>query len=403
MRALILAGLIVLTTLLNGSAAAATVGEALPAIGQRHLIQSEQLGETREYYVALPRSYRVDGATRYPVLLMLDADFQHFFPLFASMAAQMASDATPLVPEMIVVGVVSQQRVRDSTPTASRLGFTGQESALFAPSGGSERFLRFLRDELLPEVERRHRSNGHRVLFGYSLTGLTVVQALMSTPETFKAYVAADPSLWWDSRLLQRRLEAGEYCRAPGPRRLFISATEHLPDGAPPGHFNHEFLAAFESRPIPGVNLGRVIYGPQENHGTLPIRSFYDGLRHAFEGYKLPDWTEVPAAAELERHFAGVAQRLGGPLLPREDLLNWLGYEKLMGGQFKVAPAEAVALFELNTRYYPQSANAWDSLGEGLERLGEPARALQAYRRALALNPAMPSALAAAKRLAQPH
>ncbi len=34
---------------------------------------------------------------------------------------------------------------------------------------------------------------------------------------------------------------------------------------------------------------------------------------------------------------------------------------------------------------HPQSANAWDSLAEGLERRGEVSEALAAYRKAVAL------------------
>ena len=49
--------------------------------------------------------------------------------------------------------------------------------------------------------------------------------------------------------------------------------------------------------------------------------------------------------------------------------LTWLGH----------------AAFRLDTENYPDSANAWDSLGEGLERAGRLAAAADAYGKALAL------------------
>lgn len=78
-----------------------------------------------------------------------------------------------------------------------------------------------------------------------------------------------------------------------------------------------------------------------------------------------------------------------------ETELNVLGYIWLSRGKV----AEAVAVLELVTRAFPHSANAWDSLGEARAIQGDRAGALAAYRRALALDPAMPSAKAAVQKL----
>lgn len=373
-----------------------------PAVsyGQQRTLPSQILGEERRLSIALPRSYSAGGGTRYPVLYLLDAEFNHFFATFSAMAAQMATDATPSVPEMIVVGIHSQRRVRDSTPTDSRKDLRGIDNASFAGSGGADRFLDFVREELIPFIGREYRTDDYRLLFGYSLTGLPVLQSLMSQPDLFNAYVLADPSLWWDERLMQRRLLAGEYRRPSKPLRFFIATTQELPSGLPPEHFNRDFIAAFERQPIPGVSLGSKIYGAHEDHGSLSVPSFYDGLRFVFADYKLPAWTKVPSATELEAHFARASERLGGTMRPREDLLNWLGYEKLRSHAIEPpsVPA-AIALLELNTRYYPQSPNTWDSLGEALEAAGDTPRAEAAYRRALELAPDYPSARAGLQRL----
>ena len=48
---------------------------------------------------------------------------------------------------------------------------------------------------------------------------------------------------------------------------------------------------------------------------------------------------------------------------------------------------QALAVFELNTRVFPDAFNTWDSLGEALMNLGRSEEAIRAYERSLELNP----------------
>lgn len=86
-------------------------------IGEKHHIHSQTLSEKREYWVSLPPSYEENNYKHYPVIYLPDADFNSFFQTFSGMTHQMASDASPKIPEMILIGIPSQQRVRDSAPT----------------------------------------------------------------------------------------------------------------------------------------------------------------------------------------------------------------------------------------------------------------------------------------------
>jgi len=61
---------------------------------------------------------------------------------------------------------------------------------------------------------------------------------------------------------------------------------------------------------------------------------------------------------------------------------NWAG--GLLGSD----PKAALALFEYNVGRWPDSSDAFDSLGEGYEQNGNPTGAIEAYRKALQLNPA---------------
>ncbi len=83
-------------------------------------------------------------------------------------------------------------------------------------------------------------------------------------------------------------------------------------------------------------------------------------------------------------------------LLFDERQFNNLGYRLLEEGKL---PA-ALAVFERNAAAFPSSANAWDSLGEALERAGRKEEALRRYRRSLELNPANDGTRRAVERLA---
>lgn len=62
--------------------------------------------------------------------------------------------------------------------------------------------------------------------------------------------------------------------------------------------------------------------------------------------------------------------------------LNALGYELLGMKKF----SEAIAIFELNTKKFPEDANAYDSLGDAYAANKETANAIKAYERAVALG-----------------
>jgi dienelactone hydrolase len=89
----------------------------------------------------------------------------------------------------------------------------------------------------------------------------------------------------------------------------------------------------------------------------------------------------VPKAVQM---FHEARKRDPQAFLFPEGPLNLLGYEHLQTKQTK----EAVELFKLNTEAYPNSANAYDSLGDGYMADGQNERAIAAAQKALELLPA---------------
>lgn len=94
---------------------------------------------------------------------------------------------------------------------------------------------------------------------------------------------------------------------------------------------------------------------------------------------------EWPARDDLERNGFYVS----------ESEVNSLGYHFLTKGLNDCA----VAVLRLNAGYFPESANAHDSLGEALAALGDHNQAIAHYQRSLELNPENANARAMLEKL----
>ena len=70
--------------------------------------------------------------------------------------------------------------------------------------------------------------------------------------------------------------------------------------------------------------------------------------------------------------------------LPPEQLINEMGY-KFLNVPNKLD--EAIKFFELNTKNYSASFNAFDSLGDGYAAKGYKEKAIVAYKKAIEINP----------------
>ena len=175
-------------------------------------ITSKINGVTYPIFIALPGSYLTTEKT-YPVVYMLDA--YSSFGIMVQMARLLAYDKE--IPEVIIVGISSEggskefnyNRARDYTPTQifpEKLPENFRSS--FPISGGAEKFLGFIKEELIPYVESNFRFKaGDRTLEGHSLGGLFVFYSLFKEPELFNRYIAISPALLWDNGLILKNEE----------------------------------------------------------------------------------------------------------------------------------------------------------------------------------------------------
>ena len=78
-----------------------------------------------------------------------------------------------------------------------------------------------------------------------------------------------------------------------------------------------------------------------------------------------------------------------------ESNINSLGYSFISKKDFD----QAIKLFEINTKYFKNSGNAWDSLAEAYLLNNDKENAIKNYTKALEVNPQLSSSIDALQKL----
>jgi predicted alpha/beta superfamily hydrolase len=282
---------------------AATQGSEPVVIGEKFQIESKVLGETRSYVIYTPDSYK-SGKDAYPVLVLQDAEnnFAH------TRAAVHFLSGNGRIPAMIVVGINNTDRARDMTPTKPATGFG--DMPWRGGVGGADKFLSFIADELLPTIDRNYRTRPYRVLIGHSLGGLFAVYALLNRPEVFKGYVVISPSLWWDDQVLVKAAQPFFAAHKDLDADLYMTMANEG-DAMLGGAW--KLSAVLEESKLANVRW-QFKRSPEEEHGTIPYISTYEGLQAIFAGYRIANpiaLFEEGGLPAFERHYADVSKRLG--------------------------------------------------------------------------------------------
>lgn len=185
--------LLALALLLFGAPAVAQTSgpvplDHLPALrGGYHKMPWPEQGRAFHVYVRLPADYDASGDRRYPIVYLLDGD--SLFPILAANHLFLTYDEQ--LPEAIVVGIAyggfgpENRRGFDYTPPLPGVS---------ADPAGAPNFHAFLKNRLMPEVERRYRADpARRILFGQSLGGSFVLYSAFADPDLFWGRIASNP------------------------------------------------------------------------------------------------------------------------------------------------------------------------------------------------------------------
>jgi len=248
----------------------------IPGSEIRKISSTIVTGQEYELHILLPGGYR-NNEKKYPVVYLMDAQWD--FPLLKSIYGQQYYDG--FIPELIIVGVTwggknpnpDSLRVRDYTPTND-----GR-----IQSGGADRFLSFMRNELFPFMENNYRADAsNRSIMGCSLGGLITLYALFTQPDLFKGYAAASPAISWDKNVLDQYEKKYFDSKPLLPGRLFMSFGS-VERGLP--RFQ-QLSALMKDRNYPGLQVKSVVLENTGHSGTKS-ETFGRGIQYIFERPRL--------------------------------------------------------------------------------------------------------------------
>jgi hypothetical protein len=297
-----------------------------------------------------------------------------------------------VLPDMIVVGIPNTDRQRDLTPTHS-----GENS-----SGGGEAFASFIEHELMPYVDSLYPTAPYKIFIGHSLGGLTVVNTLIHHPQMFNAYLAIDPSMWWDNQLLLKASGSILTGNKFNGKAFYLGVANTMVPGMDTAmvrsdtnkntiHIRSILLLADALRKASGNGLRwEYKYYKDDNHGSVPLISEYDGLRFIFNYYDYKDinklfdssFNAAHSVSSVTDHYRVISREMGYTVLPPESFINNLGYGFMQNKQNE----KAFAFFEMNIENYPKSGNVYDSMGDFYVTTGDKEKAIDYFRKALAVH-----------------
>ena len=362
-------------------------------IGTIDTVYSKVLNEKRAVWIYQPNhdASSIKNKKRYPVIYLLDGDW-HFYSVVGMLQQLSFINGNVICPEMIVVGITTTDRFKDFTPTC--------DSTISPTSGGNKKFISFIEKELIPYIDSSYPTEPYRLLIGHSLGGLTVINTMEHNTDLFKAYVAIDPSMWWNKQNALKETTKILSEKKFENVRLFLGIANSMDPGMDTIKVQKDttrntlhIRSILELAKQLKLNTQNKLnykykYYKDENHGSVPLIATYDALHFIFDFYNLPltkkDYsdTSMNLAYKIEKHYKNISEKMGYKISPSESIINTLGYNALMMKN----RALAEYFFRMNLANFPKSSNAYDSFGDYYLELGDETNAIVMHKKALSLT-----------------
>ncbi|MBQ4836582.1 alpha/beta hydrolase [Pseudoalteromonas luteoviolacea] len=251
-----------------------------------HTFSPNILAESKNVWVALPTGYHApeNAQKRYPVVYVTDGVAYQFITAESMWFANMVGH----IPQAILVAIdTTEHRTRDLTPSVPNDGHSTDLTA-----GKSAIFQDFIKQEVVSFIDQNYRTNDFRVLAGHSLGGLFTITAVLNPQiqDTFKSYIALDPSMWWDNADTVNQLEQSLGLLNSKAFNIYIAAAHNDKDAA--NDTTGDYLEHIQAM----ARAGHLLYASNKTTGTYDVfqdethmsilhQGLYKGLRAAFKCY----------------------------------------------------------------------------------------------------------------------
>jgi hypothetical protein len=263
-------------------------------------IHSKHTGRTYRIGISVPYAYSSpetwpfgDTPDRWPVVYLLDANF--WFGIVTGIVHSMAwcGETTDAIvvsigyPELVTPQAMWMEamarRNQDFTPIRDeeREKRIGEMTKRPVQTGDASRFHQFIRDELIPTVERDYLADSsRRILAGHSLGGGFATFALFEAPELFDGYLigSAGPG---EFDLKREEAYAQDHRKLASKIYFWAGGLEDGPDDTTVTD-TLRFAELLASRNFDGLSVVKQIFA-NLNHCECVAPGFQSGLKFALK------------------------------------------------------------------------------------------------------------------------
>lgn len=323
----------------------ATIVHINHSAGESFSIKSAVLKEDIEIWVNLPERYD-RTASSFQSIYVLDAD--GLFRIATEIGNYLSNDYVDYMPQLVTVGV----RSKDGQWRRKYFG-AGTASPDFIA------FTKFLRDELIPFIEKKYRVDGFRILSGHSLAGLFASRVLTTNADLFNAYLAMSPSLPYAG---QTTITDFKKLSLNRPTFLQLSVGDHdLPRYERFIRLFNDSLSTFNK---PNLKTDFRPYAERDHHTVGPT-ALYGSLLRLFNGWNLFDSVAPITSVRVTDHYKSLSNYYGHTFSDEFKLI-WLGQNLYNVGSAESAkkvftqvvekfPTSPLGYFHLSRIYFAEA------------------------------------------------
>jgi predicted alpha/beta superfamily hydrolase len=355
-------------------------------IAKKIKLSSAVLGEDRTIYVSTPSGYD-DSKDSYQVLYVIDGVSEVIG------LVKYLSDYG-VCPQLIIVSIEEVNPTRDMFPSKPKYSRGTQpttawynkredhELRVYRPDekiGEADKYLSFIETELSPFIEKNYRTVPYKICCGHSKGGLCVTHAFLSHTNMFNAYIALNPSLYWDDGLIMRTAEE-KLAGLNFKRRLFYF---DIGGNETPSTIGDAFTFAQTIKTNASKDLRwKLDYLPNESHGSGSALGIINALKFIYDGWDFDvNKIKTDGFSAIDSFYKSQSEKYGYEITYDVGLLNSYGWNFVRNGKHE----EAVTIFKENVRRFPNSPDAFNYLGEGYLAADNTEMAIKSYEKAIEL------------------
>lgn len=245
-------------------------------------IHSKELNQEREIFIYTPKGYEKNTLVSYDIIYVFDSQDREFFD-FTHSIISFLSDTSK---KYIVVGITSPYieksdyaRNNDLLPELE----TDYSKKHFGKySGNADNFLKYVKNEVVPYIDKNYRTRSKRIAVGHSLSASFILYSMIKEPYLFNDYFAISPNLAYDNERLARELLNFDF---PKLRQTFLYISN-----ANEGNYWEQWIPARDkvysfienSNKIENIHF-IIKKFPNESHWSTFAPSLNYGLKEYFE------------------------------------------------------------------------------------------------------------------------